>query len=156
MNVFGVAALSTAMMPLLTANKATGGTASGRVVHIGSISGGVLTAGECPYAASKYALEALADAMRLELVSVFLCNQSPVICDSRDVILGVALTDCLDFPGVFAAQRGCVFGAAGLGGDGALPAVRVHRRGRYSACGGSSVACAGQPSAVSAVCCDER
>jgi NAD(P)-dependent dehydrogenase (short-subunit alcohol dehydrogenase family) len=63
-NVFGAAALSSAVLPLLT----TGDTAAkGRVVHIGSISGVVLAAVECPYAASKYALEALADAMRLEL-----------------------------------------------------------------------------------------
>ena len=62
LSVCAAAALSSAVLPLLH-----GSGGGGRVVHIGSISGQVLTSGECPYAASKYALEALADAMRLEL-----------------------------------------------------------------------------------------
>ena len=61
------AALSSAVLPLLLPPGPD--VSDGRVVHIGSISGQLLASGECPYAASKFALEALADAMRLELGS---------------------------------------------------------------------------------------
>ncbi len=59
------AVLSSAVLPLLLP-PGQGGS-DGRMVHIGSISGQLLATGECPYAASKFGLEALADAMRLEL-----------------------------------------------------------------------------------------
>src|SRR4051794_26861677 len=59
-NFFGVVTLTRAAMPLLKRGR-------GRVVHIGSIGGRVATPGLAPYAASKHALEALAEASRLEL-----------------------------------------------------------------------------------------
>jgi NAD(P)-dependent dehydrogenase (short-subunit alcohol dehydrogenase family) len=59
-NFFGVVALTRTAMPLLRRGR-------GRVVHIGSIGGRVATPGLAPYAASKHALEALAEASRLEL-----------------------------------------------------------------------------------------
>ena len=59
-NFFGVVALTRAAMPLLKCGR-------GRVVHIGSIGGRIATPGLAPYAASKHALEALAEASRLEL-----------------------------------------------------------------------------------------
>jgi NAD(P)-dependent dehydrogenase (short-subunit alcohol dehydrogenase family) len=58
-NFFGVIALTRAAMPLLKRGR-------GRVVHIGSIGGRLATPGLAPYAASKHALEALAEASRLE------------------------------------------------------------------------------------------
>ena len=58
-NFFGVITLTRAAMPLLRRGR-------GRVVHIGSIGGRIATPGLAPYAASKHALEALAEASRLE------------------------------------------------------------------------------------------
>jgi NAD(P)-dependent dehydrogenase (short-subunit alcohol dehydrogenase family)/ABC-type glycerol-3-phosphate transport system substrate-binding protein len=58
-NFFGVVSLTRAAMPLLKRGR-------GRVVHIGSIGGRIATPGLAPYAASKHALEALAEASRLE------------------------------------------------------------------------------------------
>jgi NAD(P)-dependent dehydrogenase (short-subunit alcohol dehydrogenase family) len=58
-NFFGVIALTREAMPLLKRGP-------GRVVHIGSIGGRIATPGLAPYAASKHALEALAEASRLE------------------------------------------------------------------------------------------
>lgn len=59
-NVFGPLAVTQAMLPLLRQSR-------GRLVNISSISG--LTAGPYvgPYAASKHALEAISDSLRLEL-----------------------------------------------------------------------------------------
>ncbi|KAA5539028.1 SDR family NAD(P)-dependent oxidoreductase [Roseiconus nitratireducens] len=59
-NVFGVLTVTQSMLPLLR-------SARGRVVNISSLSG--LTAGPYvgPYAASKHALEAISDSLRLEL-----------------------------------------------------------------------------------------
>jgi NAD(P)-dependent dehydrogenase (short-subunit alcohol dehydrogenase family) len=58
-NLFAPVALTQAAMPLLRAAK-------GRVVHIGSIGGRLSMPGLSPYSASKHALEALAEAQRLE------------------------------------------------------------------------------------------
>lgn len=59
-NLFGVVALTQAALPLLR-------SARGRIVHVGSIGGRIATPGLAPYAASKHALEALAEAQRHEL-----------------------------------------------------------------------------------------
>jgi NAD(P)-dependent dehydrogenase (short-subunit alcohol dehydrogenase family) len=59
-NVIGLHAVTTAMLPLIR-------RAKGRVVHIGSISGRIASPFIGPYTASKHAVEALADALRLEL-----------------------------------------------------------------------------------------
>jgi NAD(P)-dependent dehydrogenase (short-subunit alcohol dehydrogenase family) len=59
-NVLGTHAVTQAMLPLLRAGR-------GRIVIIGSISGRVAPPYLGAYAASKYALEAMADALRLEL-----------------------------------------------------------------------------------------
>lgn len=58
-NLFAPVALTQAAMPLLRAAK-------GRVVHIGSIGGRLSMPGLSPYSASKHALEAVAEAQRLE------------------------------------------------------------------------------------------
>ena len=60
-NLFGVVALTKAAIPLLRAGH-------GHIVHIGSIAGRVSSPGLAPYAASKHALEALAEAERHEFV----------------------------------------------------------------------------------------
>lgn len=59
-NVIGPVAVTQVMLPLLRQGR-------GRIVNIGSIAGRAATPFVGPYAASKFALEALTDAMRLEL-----------------------------------------------------------------------------------------
>lgn len=59
-NLFGQVAVTQAMMPLVR-------TARGRIVFVGSNSGRVSTPMMAPYGASKFAIEALAESMRLEL-----------------------------------------------------------------------------------------
>ena len=59
-NVVGQAAVTQALMPRLRASQ-------GRVVFVSSVSGRIATPMFGPYAASKFALEALADALRMEV-----------------------------------------------------------------------------------------
>jgi NAD(P)-dependent dehydrogenase (short-subunit alcohol dehydrogenase family) len=59
-NVVGQAAVTQAVLPRLRA-------AQGRIVFVSSVSGRVATPMFGPYSASKFALEAMADAMRMEL-----------------------------------------------------------------------------------------
>ncbi len=59
-NVFGVIAVTNAMLPLLRAG-------SGRIINVSSINGRIVTPFVTPYGASKFALEAISDGMRLEL-----------------------------------------------------------------------------------------
>jgi NAD(P)-dependent dehydrogenase (short-subunit alcohol dehydrogenase family) len=61
-NVFAQVAVTRAMLPALR-------RAKGRIVFISSIGGRVAMAYTAPYAASKHAIEALADALRVELRS---------------------------------------------------------------------------------------
>jgi NAD(P)-dependent dehydrogenase (short-subunit alcohol dehydrogenase family) len=60
-NVIGLVAVTQACMPLLRRDD------SGRIVLIGSMSGKVGTPLMAPYAASKFAVEGLADSLRMEL-----------------------------------------------------------------------------------------
>jgi len=59
-NVIGQIAVTQAVLPMIRA-------ARGRIVFIGSVSGKLATPFVGPYAASKFAVEALADALRVEL-----------------------------------------------------------------------------------------
>jgi NAD(P)-dependent dehydrogenase (short-subunit alcohol dehydrogenase family) len=59
-NVFGAMAVTQAVLPLLR-------EAHGRIVFVGSISGRLSTPFGGPYAASKFALRALSEALRIEL-----------------------------------------------------------------------------------------
>jgi len=59
-NVIGQVAVTQSFMPLLRITR-------GRIVHMGSVSGRFAIPFLGPYAASKFALEAIADAMRREL-----------------------------------------------------------------------------------------
>lgn len=59
-NVYGVLAVTQAFLPLLR-------QATGRIINMSSISGLAASPFLGPYAASKFALEALSDALRLEL-----------------------------------------------------------------------------------------
>ncbi len=60
-NVFGLLAVTQAVLPALH-------TGRGRIVNIGSVSGRVTTPLIGPYCASKYAVESMSDALRLELL----------------------------------------------------------------------------------------
>lgn len=59
-NVFGTIAITQAVLPKIRA-------ARGRIVFISSVNGKISTPWSGPYSGSKYALEALADALRMEL-----------------------------------------------------------------------------------------
>jgi NAD(P)-dependent dehydrogenase (short-subunit alcohol dehydrogenase family) len=59
-NVFGVLRVTRAFLPLLR-------SARGRIVNVSSINGRVVVPFVAPYAASKFALEALSDGLRMEL-----------------------------------------------------------------------------------------
>jgi NAD(P)-dependent dehydrogenase (short-subunit alcohol dehydrogenase family) len=60
-NVFGALAVTQAMLPLLREN------GDGRIIFMSSVSGQIAPPFVGPYAASKFALEAMADALRMEL-----------------------------------------------------------------------------------------
>lgn len=64
-NVFGQLAVTQAFLPLLRQAKAVGGRA--RIVHIGSLVGKMAVAFVSPISATKFALEAFNDSLRLEL-----------------------------------------------------------------------------------------
>jgi NAD(P)-dependent dehydrogenase (short-subunit alcohol dehydrogenase family) len=74
-NVIGHIAVTQAMLPILR-------IAKGRIVFTSSVSGAVSSPYLAPYAASKWAIEALADALRLELrtwdISVSLLEPGPI------------------------------------------------------------------------------
>jgi NAD(P)-dependent dehydrogenase (short-subunit alcohol dehydrogenase family) len=59
-NVFGQIAVAQAFLPMLRSGR-------GRIVNIGSISGRMASPFIAPYSASKFAMEALTDALRIEL-----------------------------------------------------------------------------------------
>jgi len=59
-NVFGLVAVTQACLPLLR-------SARGRIVNIGSVSGRVAAPMVGPYSASKHAVEAISDVLRMEL-----------------------------------------------------------------------------------------
>jgi NAD(P)-dependent dehydrogenase (short-subunit alcohol dehydrogenase family) len=67
-NVFAQIAVTQAMLPALRRSRTPRGT-GGRIVFISSIGGRVAMAFTAPYAASKHAVEAFGDALRVELHS---------------------------------------------------------------------------------------
>lgn len=74
-NVVGLVAVTQAVLPLLRRGR-------GRIVNMGSLSGRIVTPFLGPYCASKFALEALSDALRMELapwdIPVSLLEPGPV------------------------------------------------------------------------------
>lgn len=66
-NVVGQVAVTRAALPLLRRHGTPGGADHGRVVFISSNSGRIATPMMGPYVASKFALEGLADTLRMEL-----------------------------------------------------------------------------------------
>ena len=60
MNVFGVVTTTQAFLPMLR-------TSQGRIINIGSIAGDIAQPMWSAYAASKHALEAISDSLRVEV-----------------------------------------------------------------------------------------
>lgn len=94
-NVVGTLAVSRAFLPLLR-------KAPGRIVNIGSISGKVVPPFLGAYAASKFALEALTDALRLELrrwrIAVSIVEPDRVTTPIWDKLLTTAREQIEDVP----------------------------------------------------------
>jgi NAD(P)-dependent dehydrogenase (short-subunit alcohol dehydrogenase family) len=86
-NVIGQVAVTQAFLPLLRQGR-------GRIVNIGSISGRVATPFLGPYAASKFALSALTDSLRVELrpwdIEVCLVEPGPIATPIWEKSLAVA------------------------------------------------------------------
>jgi NAD(P)-dependent dehydrogenase (short-subunit alcohol dehydrogenase family) len=90
-NVIGLHEITRAFLPLVR-------RARGRIVHIGSISGLIASPFTGPYAASKHAVEALADALRLELspegIEVALVEpgqiRTPIWAKGQEAFAGIA------------------------------------------------------------------
>lgn len=68
-NVFGQVAVTQATLPLLRRRVASAGKGSARIVFMSSIAGRIAQPIFGPYAASKFAIESLADSLRIELQS---------------------------------------------------------------------------------------
>jgi NAD(P)-dependent dehydrogenase (short-subunit alcohol dehydrogenase family) len=66
-NVFGQIAVTQVMLPLLRQHVTRHGKGAARIVMIGSIAGRLAQAIMGPYCASKFAVEAISDTLRLEL-----------------------------------------------------------------------------------------
>jgi len=79
-NFFGALELTQKIIPLLRKSQ-------GRIINIGSVSGIVTIPFSCTYSATKYALEAMSDAFRLELapwkISVSMVNPGYVTTEIR-------------------------------------------------------------------------
>ncbi len=75
-NVFGLHELTNCLLPLMLAH------GEGRIVQTSSVMGFIATPGRGAYAASKYAVEALSDALRLELhntgIKISLIEPGPI------------------------------------------------------------------------------
>ncbi|HEX4484064.1 MAG TPA: SDR family oxidoreductase [Solirubrobacteraceae bacterium] len=95
-NVLGQISVTQALLPALRA-------ASGRIVFVSSVGGRVAMAFTAPYAASKHAIEAIGDALRVELrtshVQVALVEPgsvaTPIWDKSRELADGVTIPDSL-------------------------------------------------------------
>lgn len=80
-NVYGVVRTSQAFLPLLGADHGRNGK-PGKIINISSVSGRISVPFMSPYSMSKYAVEALSDAMRAELllhgIDVVIVEPGPV------------------------------------------------------------------------------
>lgn len=83
-NLFGHIAVIQAALPLLRAHAAKFGRDSARIVNMSSIAGKIAQPILSPYSASKFALEAVSDALRLELTpqGIRVCLVNPGAIDT--------------------------------------------------------------------------
>ena len=127
-NVFGGVELAQAFLPQLRASR-------GRLVFVGSISGRIAVPFIAPYSMSKYALRALADALRIELgpagIGVSLIEPSAVKTpiwskgrDSREALLALLPPDAMERYG---PQMEAMFAQVEREESGAMPVEDVAR-----------------------------
>jgi NAD(P)-dependent dehydrogenase (short-subunit alcohol dehydrogenase family) len=127
-NVFGAVELAQAFLPQLRASR-------GRLVFVGSISGRIAVPFVAPYSMSKFALRALADALRIELapagIAVSLVEPSAVKTpiwskgrDSRDALLALLPPQAMERYG---AQIEAMFNQVEREERGAMPVETVAR-----------------------------
>lgn len=127
-NVIGQVAVTQAFLPLLR-------RARGRIVNMSSISGRMATPLLGPYAASKFALEALTDALRLELqpwgITVSLVEPGAVATPiwEKSRVAGQELAKAVPPEGweLYATAIAAVQRAAAQAARGAIPAEVVAR-----------------------------
>jgi NAD(P)-dependent dehydrogenase (short-subunit alcohol dehydrogenase family) len=127
-NVFGAVTTAQAFLPQLRASR-------GRLVFVGSISGRLAMPFIAPYSASKFALRAIADAMRVELrpagIAVSLIEPASVKTpiwqkgrDSRDALLGLLPPKAMEYYG---PQIEAVFAATAHEERSGMPVEQVSR-----------------------------
>ncbi|MDB5070084.1 MAG: Retinol dehydrogenase, partial [Candidatus Eremiobacteraeota bacterium] len=127
-NVFGAVATAQAFLPQLRLSR-------GRLVFVGSISGRLSVPFIAPYSASKFALRAIADALRTELrpagIAVALIEPASVKTpiwqkgrDSRDTLLGLLPPKAMEYYG---PQIEAVFAATAHEERIGMPVERVSR-----------------------------
>jgi len=127
-NVFGAVELAQAFLPQLRSSK-------GRLVFVGSISGRLAVPFVAPYSMSKFALRALADALRVELgpagIGVSLVEPSAVKTpiwskgrDSREALLALLPPQAMERYG---AQMEAMFAQVEREESGAMPVEHVAR-----------------------------
>jgi NAD(P)-dependent dehydrogenase (short-subunit alcohol dehydrogenase family) len=127
-NVFGAVAVAQAFLPQLRASR-------GRLVFVGSISGRLSVPFIAPYSASKFALRAIADALRTELrpagVAVSLIEPGSVKTpiwqkgrDSRERLLQILGPQARE---AYAAQVDAVFAQTEREERAGMPVARVSR-----------------------------
>lgn len=122
-NVVGATAVTQALLPALRAGR-------GRVVNISSVSGRIAAPFLGPYAASKFALEALSDALRVELrpwgIAVVLVEPGPVATPIWAKGEGQAFADRADLTdSPYAAALPALRAAFRRAGRGGAPPERV-------------------------------
>jgi NAD(P)-dependent dehydrogenase (short-subunit alcohol dehydrogenase family) len=83
-NVFGHIAVTQSALPLLRAHVQRHGRGAARIVNMSSIAGKIATPIVGPYSASKFALEAVSDSLRLELrpQGILVCLVNPGAIDT--------------------------------------------------------------------------
>ena len=127
-NVFGALAVAQAFLPQLRVSR-------GRLVFVGSISGRLAVPFIAPYSASKFALRALVDAMRVELrpagIAVSLVEPGSVKTpiwqkgrDSREALLAALPPKALEY---YAAEIEAVFAQITREERAAMPVSDVSR-----------------------------
>ena len=125
-NVFGAVEMTQAFLPLLRLSR-------GRIVFVGSISGRLAVPFIAPYSASKFALRAIADALRVELgpagIAVALVEPSSVKTpiwqkgrDSRERLLALLPPKAQEY---YAAQIEAMFATTAREERIAMPVERV-------------------------------
>ncbi len=130
-NVFGQIAMTRAMLPLLRTHVAAHGRGSARIVMISSIAGRVAQPMVGAYCASKYALEAFSDALRIELRphGIRVCVVQPGAIQSEIWRKALEQTELIpsNAPArqLYGKQMAAVEGATRRVAAGAIPADRV-------------------------------